>query len=73
MIEAWSRKNAAIERLVRRQLKLIGEVEARRKDYLANPPPAAAGPERMPLMLAGEVALLAAALLILRRVLRKRR
>lgn len=50
-------RDRVIGRLVRRQLRLLGEAEARRADYLAHPPPQAAGPERMPAMFAGEAAL----------------
>lgn len=56
-----------IERLVRRQLRALREAEARRADYVADPPREAAGPERMPVMLIAEgVLLLGAAAIALR-------
>lgn len=66
-------RSAAIERLVRRQLRALHEAELRRADYVANPPAEATGPERMPLMLAAEIALLLAAALLARRILKNNR
>lgn len=48
-------RSEVADRLVRRQLKLLGEAEARRADYLKNPPSSVTQPERMPGMLAGQV------------------
>jgi hypothetical protein len=66
-------RSAVIERLVRRQLKLLAEAESRRADYLAHPPPVASGEEHMPIMLAIEIiAVLAAAGFALRARRRRR-
>lgn len=52
----------AMERLVSRQLRMLGEAEARLADYRAHPPDTATRPERMPGMLAAELGVLAAIL-----------
>ncbi len=65
------RKTVA-ERLIRRQLTMLDQADARLADYRANPPDSATRPERMPGMLAAEVGLVGlicgvSALLIRRR------
>lgn len=56
--EARSELRARVlERLVRRQSKLLGEAEARRADYLAHPPERRGAPERMTSVLLGEISL----------------
>lgn len=65
-------RQQVLDRLVRRQLKLLGEAEARRADYLKDPPHETVTPERMPAVLAAEILLPllllgGAALLLVRR------
>lgn len=75
-VPAESRAQAldvVIERLVRRQLRLLGEAESRRTEFLGSPQAKSAGPERMPIALAVESAVVGgAAWLVLRRLRRKR-
>jgi hypothetical protein len=51
-------RRAVQSRLVRRQLAALSAAEARRADYLKNPPAEASGPERMPAVLLVEIAAL---------------
>jgi hypothetical protein len=65
-------RNVVIERLVKRQLRLLAESETRRRDYLATPPAPVTGPVRMPWVLAVEIFLLLSFLFLVRRLLRRR-
>jgi hypothetical protein len=58
-------------RLVRRQLPMLEAAEARRADYLADPPVSLSKPERMPGMLAAELAVLLVPVLLVVRRLRR--
>lgn len=60
-------------RLVRRQLTMLQAAEARRADFEANPPDSAVKPERMPGMLAGELAIGAVIAVVIGLRLRRRR
>jgi hypothetical protein len=53
-------RNRVLDRLIRRQLKMMAEGETRRSSYLSMPVTQASTPERMPAMLAGQVAVPAA-------------
>jgi hypothetical protein len=59
---AEAARTEALERLVGRQLRMLGEAEARLADYRAHPPGSTTRPERMPGMLAAEVGLVAVVL-----------
>jgi hypothetical protein len=69
-------RGAVLDRLVRRQLAALGEAEARRTEYLANPPSKTSAPERsLPILLGeiGGVGLVAGLVALFGRVRRRRR
>lgn len=65
--------NEVADRMIRRQISQTLAVEARREDYRQNPPPAATGPVRAPVILAGEIVVLVGVALLVRWWLKRRK
>lgn len=66
-------RTAVAERLVKRQLRMLGEAEARLADYERDPPSSAVKPERAPELLAADLGIAAAVLGIAYLIFRRRK
>lgn len=66
-------RTVVMDRLLKRQLAALTQAEARRADYLKDPPKESSAPERMPAILAVEIAVPALAALLIFGLVRWRR